>query len=73
MEQRHDVQMAWLGFALVVAGTIAALWAVGNLNGGLAEVPHHWWSTLATIPIILGVATTAAGLVRLSRASARRG
>ena len=68
----RDVRLAWLGLALIVVGTIPALWAVGELSDGLVELPRHWWSTIAALPIAVGVVTTAAGLTRLSRSSPRR-
>jgi hypothetical protein len=71
VEASKNVRIAWLGLALIVAGTIPALWAVGQLSDGLAEVPHHWWSTVAIVPIALGILTTAAGLFGLSRSSPR--
>ena len=71
MEASKNVRIAWLGLALIVAGTIPALWAVGHLSEGLAEVPRHWWSTLAVLPIMLGIIMTAVGLFGLSRSSLR--
>jgi len=67
------LRFAWLGLALIVAGTVAALWAVGELPDGLAELPRHWWSTLAALPIALGVVTTAVALTRLSRSPGQGG
>jgi len=61
------VRYAWLGLAAIVVGMIPALWAVGNLSDGLAELPRHWWSTVAALPIALGVVTTAIALTKLSR------
>jgi hypothetical protein len=67
VERKDNVLVAWIGLGLVVVGSIAALWAVGNLADGLAELPHHWWSTLATVPMAIGVAITTLALARLSR------
>jgi hypothetical protein len=46
-----------LAFAIVsvVLGAAGLGWAVSELQDGLTEVPQHWWSTLATLPLLLGV------------------
>jgi len=58
---------AWLGLALMVAGVIPALWAAGELSQGLIELPRHWWSALATMPLGLGMVLTTAALLRARR------
>lgn len=67
MPDHNVVRYAWLGLAIIIVGAITALWAVGNLTDGLTELPRHWWSTLAALPIVLGVATTATALTRLAQ------
>src|SRR5262249_38760415 len=71
VESRKDGRIAWVGLALIVVGTVAALWAVGQLADGVAELPRHWWSTLAALPMALGIVITAAGLAKLSRSPSR--
>lgn len=43
-----------VGLALVLLGTVGAAWAAGELAGGIAEIPRHWWSALATTPVAVG-------------------
>ena len=61
----RTTSVAWLGLVLIAAGVIPALWAAGELMGGILEIPHHWWSGLAMVPLLIGVAITAFGLVRI--------
>jgi hypothetical protein len=63
----REIRFAWLGLALIAVGAITALWAAGELSGGLVELPRHWWSTLATLPITVGIVVTAVSLTRLAR------
>lgn len=44
------------GTVLVVAGALSLVWAAGELSEGIAEIPRHWWSTLASFPFVVGVA-----------------
>lgn len=67
MRDWKDARFAWVGLALIVFGVIPALWATGELSDGLVELPRHWWSTIAALPIALGIMMTAVGLLRLSR------
>lgn len=62
---KRTTSVAWLGLALIAAGVIPALWAAGELMGGMLEIPRHWWSGLAMVPLLIGVAFTAFGLVRI--------
>jgi hypothetical protein len=48
--------------ALVALGLAGAAWATPQLADGVAEIPGHWWSTLAVMPLVVGLAL-AAGLV----------
>ncbi|MDQ4070088.1 MAG: hypothetical protein M3203_11540, partial [Actinomycetota bacterium] len=41
---------------LVAVGGVAVTWAVTELQGGIAELPSHWWSGLATVPLLAGLA-----------------
>jgi hypothetical protein len=49
-------KLVLVGTLLVVVGALATAWASGELGGGIAEIPRHWWSTLATLPLLAGVA-----------------
>lgn len=40
---------------LVVIGAVTTAWATGELEHGIVEIPMHWWSTLATAPLIAGI------------------
>ncbi|MGH9222575.1 MAG: hypothetical protein ACRD2W_01960 [Acidimicrobiales bacterium] len=39
---------------LVAAGVAGLLWAVPHLEEGITEVPSHWWSMLAALPLVVG-------------------
>jgi hypothetical protein len=67
MTRSKGTTLAWVGLTIIVAGTIPALWAAGELAGGLTELLRHWWSTVATLPLGVGILTTMAGLVKVSR------
>jgi hypothetical protein len=41
--------------ALIVVGVIATALAAGQLAGGWTEIPHHWWSNAAAVPLGAGV------------------
>ena len=69
MRGSKEIRSAWLGLALTAVGAITALWAAGELSDGLIELPRHWWSTLATLPVAIGIVATAVSLMRLSRTS----
>jgi uncharacterized membrane protein YeaQ/YmgE (transglycosylase-associated protein family) len=56
-----------VGLALMVLGVIGALWSSTELTSGFAEIPQHWWSTLATLPLILGAIVLVLGLSRRAR------
>jgi hypothetical protein len=58
------------GFALLLLGTIGLSYATAELSSGMTEIPQHWWSTLATAPLVAGVLFLAIAW-RRSQASAR--
>ena len=66
---KRTESVAWLGLALVVVGVPPALWAAGELTGGLTEIPRHWWSGMAIIPLAIGIAVTAIGIARLAKSN----
>jgi hypothetical protein len=43
-----------LAAGLVVIGVAGAVWSSSELARGVAEVPEHWWSTMAVAPAVLG-------------------
>lgn len=50
------------GTVFVVAGALSLAWAAGELNEGIAEIPRHWWSMLASFPFAIGVALLLIGV-----------
>jgi hypothetical protein len=56
-----------IGLALMVLGVIGAAWSSTELTSGFAEIPQHWWSTLASLPLILGAIVVVLGLGRRTR------
>lgn len=64
---KRTAGIAWLGLILIATGMLPALWAAAELTGGVLDMPRHWWSTLATVPFVVGVAITAIGVARLNR------
>ena len=65
--RRASTDVAWIGLALVVLGLMTSSWAILQLSDGLRELGRHWWSALATLPLLAGIGITAIGLVRASR------
>lgn len=63
----HGMRLAWTGLVLIAVGMVPSLLAVGELTDGLAELPRHWWSSFAVLPMVAGFAVTSFGLVRLSK------
>jgi hypothetical protein len=43
-----------IGLALMVLGIMGAVWSSIELTYGFVEIPRHWWSTLATAPLLIG-------------------
>jgi hypothetical protein len=41
--------------SLTAVGTVGLVWSVLQLQHGVLEVPMHWWSTLAALPLAAGV------------------
>jgi hypothetical protein len=60
----------WLGLALLIVGLVTTSWAVLGLSDGLPELGRHWWSSLATLPLLAGLAVIAISLIRARRQSA---
>jgi hypothetical protein len=54
------------GAVLAVAGAVASAWAVTALRDGIVELPSHWWSTAAAVPLACGV-----GIVAVARRGRR--
>jgi hypothetical protein len=46
-------------------GVAMTLWAASELEGGVAELPRHWWSTAAVL-LPLTAATVVAGFGELA-------
>jgi hypothetical protein len=62
------------GAALVLAGAAGTWWSQANLSGGVGEIPRHWWSTAACLPLAaaaLLAAWSSAGRFRNRRRRAR--
>ena len=62
LEEATVRRLLLLALACAVAGGVGAAWAAANLADGLAEIPNHWWSTLAVSPLGLSAALTLAGV-----------
>ena len=64
------------GAALLLAGAAGAWWSQANLSEGIGEIPRHWWSTAACLPLaaaVLLAAWSSASRLRDRRARARGG
>ena len=48
--------MPVLACVLSAVGVLGAALSAGQLTNGFREIPGHWWSTLATFPLVIGVA-----------------
>jgi len=44
-----------LSLLLGLLGILGGGWSVSRLHHGALEIPGHWWSTLATAPLALGL------------------
>jgi uncharacterized membrane protein YgdD (TMEM256/DUF423 family) len=53
-----------IGTFLVLAGALGASWAAGELAGGAADIPRHWWSTMAALPLVAGAAVLLLSVMR---------
>ncbi len=62
-EQVRNPSARCAAAVLTVIGLIGTAWAVPQLQHGLAEVPMHWWSTLAALPAALGASLLALSLL----------
>jgi hypothetical protein len=40
---------------LILVGLAGATYTSGQRTNGWIEIPMHWWSTVATAPVIVGV------------------
>jgi hypothetical protein len=63
------IALAILGLVMAVVGAIATVNAVGHLQGGVIELPGHWWSTLAAAPLCGGVLLSLVVLIAWRRRS----
>lgn len=45
-----------LATSLIATGIAGAAWSSTQLAEGIIEIPRHWWSTVATLPIVAGAA-----------------
>lgn len=41
--------------ALSIVGVLVVAWTATALQDGLTELPTHWWSTLAAVPLVAGI------------------
>ena len=58
-----------VGVALLVVGAVTTTWAVTELSNGVIEIPMHWWSAAAAVPLALGVLLTGWSLRQRLRTS----
>jgi hypothetical protein len=54
-----------LGAVFATVGVAMTLWAASELEGGVAELPRHWWSTAAVL-LPLTAAAVVAGFGELA-------
>lgn len=62
------------GAALLLAGAAGVWWSQANLSEGIGEIPRHWWSAAACLPLAaaaLLAAWSSAGRLRNRRRRAR--
>jgi hypothetical protein len=52
------------GSGLLLLGVIGMAYATAELSAGVAEIPEHWWSTLASAPLVAGIILAAVALRR---------
>lgn len=50
----HASLLKVLACALIGVGALGVAMSTTQLAGGVREIPAHWWSTLASMPIIGG-------------------
>jgi hypothetical protein len=55
-----------------LAGIAVIAWADGELARGWQEVPEHWWSSLAALPAVAGLALFGCASVRRAVTSCRQ-
>jgi uncharacterized protein YjeT (DUF2065 family) len=61
--ERTDTTMRNLraaGIGLVAVGLAGVAWVIPQLADGIIELPFHWWSSLAALPLVAGTALLAA-------------
>jgi hypothetical protein len=62
-----------LSAVMAALGAVGLAWSTPRLTGGIAEVPGHWWSTLAVSPLplaaVLAVLAWRTGARRRARPS----
>jgi hypothetical protein len=58
LEERMDTlrNLRIVAAGLVALGLAGGVWATGQLRDGVLEIPLHWWSTLAVLPLLAGIA-----------------
>ncbi|HXV33005.1 MAG TPA: hypothetical protein VD769_03260 [Gaiellaceae bacterium] len=42
----------------LIAGLALTAWTTTELQGGIAELPSHWWSSAAALLLVLGATAT---------------
>jgi hypothetical protein len=67
---RHLRRLRIAAGACLALGLAATVWSVTELQGGVTELPSHWWSSAAAGLLVLGAAATLAAW-RLPRADGR--
>jgi len=55
--ERRARTLVIVGTVLVAIGTLASPGRPVELGDGIAELPQHWWSTLAAPPGLAGLST----------------
>ena len=66
-EEGYDARMILLGAVLMTVGALGGMWSAGELTDGIAEIPRHWWSTLAIVPLVAGIVVLAVARTRAGR------
>ena len=60
---------AWflVGATFAVLGLVGVAWSVPQLPHGVVEIPRHWWSALASAPLLVGAVILVMRLRRRTR------
>jgi hypothetical protein len=68
MHSHTTTTLLTIGAMLTGAGVVLIAWASTELTHGILEVPDHWWSAMATAPLVAGLALlTVATRARVTR------